>query len=52
MAELNCTWGRSRLMGLEPGAVVPKHVDVHYYWRTHLRIHVPVYHQSPSRLHL
>ena len=42
MAELNCTWGRSRLMGLEPGAVVPKHVDVHYYWRTHLRIHVPV----------
>lgn len=42
MAELNCTWGRSRLMGLEPGAVVPRHVDVHYYWRTHLRIHIPV----------
>jgi len=42
MAELNCTWGRSRLMGLEPGAVVPTHVDVHYYWRTHLRIHIPV----------
>ncbi len=42
MQELNSTWGRSRLMGLEPGAVVPEHVDVHYYWRTHLRIHVPV----------
>lgn len=42
MAELNSTWGRSRLMGLDPGAVVPKHVDVHYYWRTHLRIHIPV----------
>ena len=42
MAELNATWGRSRLMGLEPGAVVPEHVDVHYYWRTHLRIHIPV----------
>ncbi len=42
MAELNSTWGRSRLMGLEPGAIVPEHVDVHYYWRTHLRIHVPV----------
>jgi hypothetical protein len=42
MAELNSTWGRSRLMGLEPGSVVPEHVDVHYYWRTHLRIHVPV----------
>ena len=42
MAELNSTWGRSRLMGLDPGAVVPEHVDVHYYWRTHLRIHIPV----------
>ena len=29
-------------MGLEPGAIVPEHVDVHYYWRTHLRIHIPV----------
>lgn len=42
MQELDSTWGRSRLMGLEAGAVVPEHVDVHYYWRTHLRIHVPV----------
>lgn len=42
MQELNSTWGRSRLMGLEPGAVVPEHVDLHYYWRTHLRIHIPV----------
>jgi aspartyl/asparaginyl beta-hydroxylase (cupin superfamily) len=29
-------------MGLEAGAEVPKHVDIHYYWRTHLRIHIPV----------
>ena len=42
MGVLGATWGRSRLMGLEPGAVVPHHVDVHYYWRTHLRIHIPV----------
>lgn len=42
MAELDATWGRSRLMGLEAGADVPPHVDVHYYWRTHLRIHIPV----------
>jgi hypothetical protein len=42
MQELDSTWGRSRLMGLEAGAVVPEHVDVHYYWRTHLRIHIPV----------
>ena len=42
MGALNATWGRSRLMGLGPGASVPEHVDVHYYWRTHLRIHIPV----------
>jgi hypothetical protein len=42
MEELGGVWGRSRLMGLGPGAVVPAHVDIHYYWRTHIRIHVPV----------
>lgn len=42
LQALPSTWGRSRLMGLEPGAVVPEHVDVHYYWRTHLRVHIPV----------
>ena len=42
MAELGGVWGRSRLMGLGVGAEVPEHVDSHYHWRTHLRIHVPV----------
>lgn len=42
MQELSSTWGRSRLMGLDAGACVPEHVDIHYYWRTHLRIHIPV----------
>ena len=42
MAELNGVWGRSRLMGLGAGAAVPPHVDVHYHWRTHLRIHIPL----------
>ena len=42
MAELDGVWGRSRLMGLGPGAEVPLHVDSHYYWRTHWRIHIPV----------
>ena len=41
MAELGGVWGRSRLMALAPGAEVPAHVDAHYYWRTHLRIHIP-----------
>ncbi|MEO7410397.1 MAG: aspartyl/asparaginyl beta-hydroxylase domain-containing protein [Sphingomicrobium sp.] len=42
MGELGGTWGRSRLMGLAPGARVPLHVDIHYYWRTHIRIHIPI----------
>lgn len=42
MKELDGVWGRSRLMGLAAGANVPRHNDLHYYWRTHLRIHVPV----------
>src|SRR6185295_4373500 len=39
MAELDGVWSRSRLMGLGPGAEVPEHVDSHYHWRTHIRIH-------------
>lgn len=42
MSALGCVWGRSRLMGLAPGKDVPSHVDTHHYWRTHLRIHIPV----------
>lgn len=42
MAELDGVWGRSRLMGLAPGAEVPDHVDIHYYWQTHIRLHIPV----------
>lgn len=42
MAVLGAVWGRSRLMGLVPGATVPPHIDSHYYWRTHVRIHIPV----------
>lgn len=42
MADLGAVWGRSRLMGLAPGAEVPPHVDVHYHWRTHMRVHIPV----------
>ncbi len=42
MAALDCVWGRSRLMGLGPGGAVPEHVDINYYWRTHVRVHVPI----------
>lgn len=42
MAEMGGVWGRSRFMGLAPGREVPPHIDINYYWRTHLRIHIPV----------
>lgn len=42
MGDMGLVWGRSRLMGLGPGREVPRHVDSHYYWRTHWRIHIPV----------
>lgn len=42
MGHLGAVWGRSRLMGLAPGSEVPPHIDINYYWRTHLRIHIPV----------
>jgi len=29
-------------MGLGAGAEVPGHIDSHYHWRTHLRIHIPI----------
>lgn len=42
LATFNCVVGRSRLMRLAPGAAVSEHTDVHYFWRHHLRIHIPV----------
>jgi hypothetical protein len=42
LAAIGGVWGRSRFMALGAGAEVPVHVDAHYYWRTHLRIHIPV----------
>ncbi|MEM8652560.1 MAG: sulfotransferase [Pseudomonadota bacterium] len=34
--------GRSRLMRLAPGAKVPPHVDIRYYWRNRTRVHIPI----------
>lgn len=42
LADLGAVWGRSRLMGIAAAADVPEHVDVGYYWRTHLRVHIPI----------
>lgn len=42
MARFNSVIGRSRLMRLAPGASVTQHTDAHYFWRDHLRIHIPI----------
>jgi hypothetical protein len=42
MANFKTVIGRSRLMRLAPGASVDKHTDSHYFWRDHLRIHLPI----------
>jgi len=42
MERIGGTWGRSRLMRLSPQADVTPHVDTNYYWREHIRVHVPI----------
>jgi hypothetical protein len=42
MAAIGAVWGRSRLMRLAPGSVVPPHIDTHFYWRRHMRLHIPI----------
>ncbi len=43
MAKFNMVVGRTRLMRLAPGASVTPHIDSHYFWRHHLRIHIPIF---------
>jgi hypothetical protein len=49
MAALGATWGRSRLMRLSGDAEVTPHVDTDYYWRDHMRVHVPIVTQPTVR---
>ena len=42
LASFGVVFGRSRLMGLGPGAEVPAHCDINYHWHGRVRIHVPV----------
>jgi len=46
---LGATWGRSRLMRLSGDAEVKPHVDTDYYWREHMRVHVPIVTQPTVR---
>lgn len=42
LQSLGATWGRARLMRLNGQAEVKAHVDINYYWRERMRVHVPV----------
>lgn len=49
LASLGATLGRTRLMRLSGQAEVTPHVDVNYYWRERMRVHVPVVTQPTVR---
>lgn len=50
-AQFRTLMGRARLLRLEPGDGVPLHVDNHYYWRTHTRVHIPIVTDPGIRFH-
>ena len=49
LETLGGTWGRSRLMRLSGDSEVTPHVDTDYYWRDHMRVHVPIVTQPTVR---
>lgn len=49
LASIGATWGRTRLMRLSGQAEVSPHIDVNYYWRERLRVHVPIVTQPTVR---
>ena len=51
LEALGATWGRSRLMRLSGQSEVSPHVDVNYYWRQRMRVHVPIITTSSVRFH-
>lgn len=49
LATLGAVWGRSRLMRLDGNAEVAPHVDINYYWRERVRVHIPILTQPSVR---
>jgi hypothetical protein len=49
LSRLGAVWGRTRLMKLTAQAEVNPHFDVHYYWRSRMRVHVPIVTQASVR---
>lgn len=51
LATLGASLGRTRLMRLTGHAEVTPHVDVNYYWRDRMRVHVPIVTQPTVSFH-
>lgn len=51
LASLGTVIGRCRLMRLSGHAEVNPHVDIHYYWRERVRVHVPIVTQPTVRFY-
>ena len=51
MHSIGAVWGHSRLMRLSGRAEVTPHVDLNYYWREHMRVHVPIVTQPTVRFY-
>jgi hypothetical protein len=51
LASIGAVLGRTRLMRLSGHAEVSEHVDVNYYWRDRMRVHVPIITQPVVRFH-
>jgi hypothetical protein len=49
LESVGATWGRTRLMRLSGQAEVMLHVDINYYWRERVRVHVPIVTQPTVR---
>jgi len=43
LASFGAVWSRSRLLRLDPGAVVPEHADINYHWFYRVRVHIPIF---------
>lgn len=59
LATLGSALGRTRLMRLSGNSEVSPHVDVNYYWRDRMRVHVPIvtqpsviFHCGGAKLHM
>ena len=51
LAGFGVVWSRSRLMRLAPGAGVPVHADINYFWHTRVRLHIPIFTLPAVRFH-